>query len=85
MTDTLRTILSEPLKAKYRKVKTVPAQVKAAVYGGANPAHCPSITVQFQSDVNVYGLYEALLFVEGYEADGCFAKGTAVAAGKLLK
>jgi len=82
MTDTLRSLLPEPLKAKYRKVKTVPAAVKAAVYKGCLD---PAVTVQFQRDVLVYGLYEALLFVEGYEGDGAYVKGTAQAAGKLLK
>jgi hypothetical protein len=85
MTDTLRSILPETLKAKYRKVKTVPSAVKALVYGGANPAQCPNVTIQFNRDVMIFGLYEALLFVEDYESDGFYNKGTALAAAKLLK
>ncbi len=76
--------LPETIKAKYRKVKTVPGAVKAVVYGGAaDPAGC----IQFQRDVQTYNLYEALLYVENYEQDGYgyFAKGTAEAAAKLLK
>jgi hypothetical protein len=85
MSNNIKSFLSEPLKAKYRKVKALPGAVKAAIYAGASPAHSPAITVQFNRDVAVYGLYEALLFVEGYEADGFFAAGTALAAAKLLK
>lgn len=82
MTDSLRTSLSEPLKVKYRKVKTVPVAIKAAVYGGCRN---PDATIQFHRDVQVYGLYEALLYVESYEKDGYYHPGTALAAGKLLK
>ena len=40
--------------------------------------------VQFIQDVRIYGLYEALLFAEGYEDEGYFAKGTAAKAAGLL-
>ena len=81
-TSTVRSITPEDLKVKLRKTKTVPGKVKAVVY--KNCLQAPAGTMQFGSDVSVYGLYEALLFVENMEADGVFAPGTAVAAIKTL-
>lgn len=62
------------IKVKMRKMKTIPACIKAEVYKGAK---CMEATVQFNSDVSVYNLWEALLYVEGYEKSGHFAEGTA--------
>ena len=79
---TIAATIPEAIKAKYRKVKVAPGAIKAAVYNGCKAT---GAAVQFQSDVRVYNLWEALLFVEGYEADGYFSPGTAEAASKLLK
>ena len=78
----LRTDTPDALKIKLRKVKTVPAKVKAAVYAGCKD---PGAAVQFQQDVATYNLWEALLYVESYEADGFFAKGTAANAIATVK
>jgi hypothetical protein len=78
----IRETLSNDLKVKYRKVKTVPAAIKAAIYAGCTD---PGAAMQFQSDVTTYNLFEALLYVEGYEKDGFFAAGTAAKAAGLLK
>jgi hypothetical protein len=46
--------------------------------------------LQFAKDVRIYGLWEALLYAENYEAEGAYAPGTALkafqaAVKKLLK
>lgn len=61
-------------KAKLRKVKILSSKVKAVIYGGNTGG--PAMTVQFNSDLGVYGLWEALLYVEGYEGEG-YKPGTA--------
>jgi hypothetical protein len=78
----IRTTIPEAVKVKYRKVKIVPVKVKAAVYGGCKD---PGATIQFHQDVQTYGLYEALLYVENMEEQGLFAKGTAQQAALTLK
>lgn len=70
----ISTNINPDLKIKLRKLRTVPGKVKAAIYSGCSD---PGAAVQFNSDVTVYGMYEALLYVEGYEKDGFFAPGTA--------
>lgn len=62
-------------KRQLRKIKTVSSAVKAIVYGG-NKDGMP-MSVQFNRDVVLYGMYEALLYVEGYEAEGKYEAGTA--------
>jgi hypothetical protein len=59
--------LPDDTKNKFRKTKTLPVKVKAAVY-----AECtdPAASMQFNRDVTVYNLYEALLYVENYEQQG---------------
>jgi hypothetical protein len=78
----LRTDTPDATKIKLRKVKTVPAKVKAAVYAGCSD---PGAAVQFQQDVATYNLWEALLYVESYEKDGFFTTGTAAAAIATVK
>ena len=80
-TASVRSITPDEIKVKLRKMKTVPGKVKAAIYGGCKD---PGAAMQFNSDVTVYGMFEALLYVEGYEKDGMFAPGTAVAAIKTF-
>lgn len=66
-----------PLKGRkaLRKIKTVPIAVKAIIY--TNNQNGPKQVVQFHQDVTYYNLYEALLYVESYEARGYFLLGTA--------
>lgn len=79
----IATIATEAQKAKLRKVKTMPSLVKASLYNDAIKAHCPAITMQLGSDLQTYGLWEALLYVESYEADGYYHEGAAERALKL--
>jgi len=72
-------------KMKLRKVKTLPGKVKAVVYGGVLPAGGPAVAIQFSRDIAVYGLWEALLYVQNYERDGFYAPGTAQAAVDTYK
>lgn len=69
--------------AKLRKMKKLPLKVKAVVYGGNIGG--AGMTMQFNRDIQVYGLWEALLYVEGYEKDGMYRKGTAVKAWEAIK
>lgn len=64
--------------AELRRIKTLPLSVKAIVYGGNLGG--PDAAVQFNRDLRLYGLWEALLYVEGYEEDGVYTKGTAQSA-----
>jgi len=80
-TASVRSITPEEVKVKLRKMKTVPGKVKAAIYGGCKD---PGAAMQFNSDVQMYNLWEAILYCEGYEKDNMFAPGTAVAAIKTF-
>jgi hypothetical protein len=80
----LATFATTDEKAKFRKVKVMPSKVKASLYHDANAEHCPAITMQLGSDIATYGIYEALLYVENYEADGYYLEGAALRAFKLL-
>lgn len=51
---------------RIRKPQDLPDSVKAAVYGG-NLNGVPAAT-QFNKDLVLYGLWEALLYVQSYEA-----------------
>ena len=73
----IQTTTPNHVKVKMRKMKVVPACIKAEVYKGAK---CLEATVQFNSDVNVYNLYEAIIYVEDYEKSGHYAEGTAMRA-----
>ena len=63
-------------KRVLRKIRNVSSAVKAVVYGGCLAG--PMMASQFNNDVRVYGLYEALLYVERYEEEGKYEKGTAM-------
>jgi hypothetical protein len=78
----LRTDTPDAVKIKLRKLKAVPAKIKAAVYAGCKD---PGASMQFASDVATYNVWEALLYVESYEKDGFFATGTAAAAIATVK
>lgn len=68
-------VISQKQKQKLRKLKTVTSAVKAVVYGG-NLAG-PAMASQFNSDVRLYGMYEALLYVHNYEKENHYKPGTA--------
>jgi len=61
------------IKAKMRKVKTVPACIKAELLKGCIQQ---GAYIQFNQDVGLYGLWEALLYAEGYEDQGHYELGT---------
>ena len=69
----IRETTPDVIKAKMRTIKTLPAIVKQEVYGGCGD---PGATMQFNSDIQVYNLWEALLYVEGYEPQ-YYVPGTA--------
>ena len=73
----IQTTTPNHIKVKMRKMKTIPACMKAEVYKGAK---CLEATVQFNQDVATYGLYEAMLYVEDYEKSSHYAEGTAMKA-----
>ena len=73
----IQTTTPNHIKVKMRKMKTIPACMKAEVYKGAK---CLEATVQFNQDVATYGLYEAMLYVEDYEKSAHYAEGTAMKA-----
>lgn len=76
----LRTFATEPEKVKLRKMRTLPSAMKAVIYAGAQSSHSPAVTMQLGQDLQTYGLWEALLYVESYERDGMYKPGTAIAA-----
>jgi hypothetical protein len=57
--------------------KKLPDCIKAEVYKGCKD---PGASIQFNRDVSVYNVFEALLYVEGYESQGFYTVGTAKAA-----
>jgi hypothetical protein len=62
------------IKVKMRKVKTIPACIKAELLKGCINQ---GAYMQFHQDVRMYGLWEALLYAEGYECpNGDFKEGT---------
>jgi len=67
-------------KAQLKKVKTPHSKVKEAVYAGCQN---PGASMQFGEDLKLYGLYEAILYVEGYERDGYYTVGTAQKAMEI--
>ncbi len=73
----IRQTTPESIKNVLRKMKTVPIGIKAKIYGGCKD---PGATIQFNSDVAVYSIWEAILYVESYESQGFYAPGTAKAA-----
>lgn len=75
----LHTLVTKEQKKELRKIRTLPDRVKAICYGGNHGG--PAVTVQLNSDVRLYGLYEALLYVEGYEPE-YYKPGTAEKALK---
>ena len=64
--------------AHLRKLKQLPEQAKAIVY--ARNQGGPGLAMQLDTDVRLYGVWEALLYIEGYEAQGYYTPGTAIAA-----
>lgn len=68
-------IISTPnhVKAKMRKMKTIPACIKAGLLKGCINQ---GAYIQFNQDVGLYGLWEAMLYAEGYENQGDYELGT---------
>lgn len=60
----IRAIVTNHQKQALRKIKTLPDRVKVAIYQGCLS---PIAANQFHYDLRVYGLYEALLYVENGE------------------
>jgi hypothetical protein len=72
----LRKLATPEQKAKLRKTRKLPGKVKEVVYKGNKGGTGP--VTQFNQDIALYGLWEALLYVEGYEQEeGYYVPGTA--------
>lgn len=67
--------LDREQKLKLRKLKDVSEEVKAIIYSGNKGG--VEMATQFFKDVSLYGMYEALLYVKGYESQGLYEPGTA--------
>lgn len=74
----IKEIVSEEQRKLLRKIKTPPMDTKNLVYAGCLAG--PMMASQFNEDCRIYGLWEALLYVEGYEANGYYKEGTAKGA-----
>lgn len=71
--------LSQEHKKQLRKVKSGPLYDTARnlLNTGIVPGSGLSgAYIQFDKDVKLYGLYEALLYAEGYETQGHFVEST---------
>lgn len=66
--------LADETKKKLRKIKELPLSIKAIAYGGNKGG--PAMAVQFNRDIKVYNLYEALLYLEQYEESQDYVEGT---------
>lgn len=71
----IKEIVTDEQRKQLRKIKTPPSDTKNLVYVGCLAG--PMMASQFNEDCRVYGLWEALLYVEGYEAQGQYKAGTA--------
>ena len=69
---------TEEVKKRYRKIHTCPDSCKAVLYSGSLQGI--GVIQQFYRDLKTYGLWEALLYAEGYEDEAYYKKGTAQAA-----
>lgn len=78
---TIRDLLTHEQRRTLRKMKTVDILTKQILYAGLEGVvGANEFVYQFRTDLNLYGMYEALLYVEGYETDGVksgYKQGTA--------
>lgn len=78
-TPNIKTLVNNDEKRTLRRIRRCPEKVKTAIYDGClNPLYAN----QFHTDLGNYGLWEALLYVQGYEDETPpkFKQGTAIAA-----
>lgn len=72
--------LSNDIKNKLRKISKsgdTYDTVRNMLNAGITPSNGLSgAYIQFDKDVQIYGLYEALLYAEGYEKQGHYVEGT---------
>jgi hypothetical protein len=57
-----------------RKIRTLPRAIKAVLYPGNKAG--PAMSSQLNTDIQLYGLWEALLYVASYEERGQYVAGT---------
>jgi hypothetical protein len=76
MSESIRNTTSEEDKKRLRKIKILPDRVKVVLTQGAIKSPVGVLT-QFHRDLFLYGMWEALLYVEGYEREFYYAEGTA--------
>lgn len=73
----IRVSTPKHIQDKMRKIKKIPACIKDEMLKGCKNQ---GAYMQFHQDVTVYGLWEALLYAEGYEGKGDYTSGTVHAA-----
>lgn len=89
--ETLRSIATEEERTYLRGKRPLPSIMKSTIYSRVMAGHAPLITMQLGQDVYVYGVWEALLYVESYERTApenggpAYLPGTAVAALKAWR
>ncbi len=71
----IRTTTDDATKAKLRTLRAMPSKAKASLYSD-NRGGC-EVAMQLAIDCQLYGVWEALLYVESYEASGHYATGAA--------
>ena len=71
----LREQVSQEERKRLRKIRVPSPEVKAHIYTGNQGG--TRMAVQFNEDCRLYGLWEALLYVEQYESQHQYAIGTA--------
>ena len=70
--------LTPEQKSSLRRIKKGPIYdlARNMMCGGITSTGISEVYIQFDRDVRIYGLYEALLFAEQYEHQGEYAPGT---------
>lgn len=67
-----------------RRVNTITPKMHTVLKRGTIGMHAVGVIDQFIRDLRLYNVYEALLYVEGYEEQGFYKRGTAVEVFKLV-
>jgi len=66
----------QSIRTKLRNVRMVLHKVSHIVAEGCIKDK-QALAIQFSKDCHIYGIWEALLYVEGYEGQGFYKYGTA--------
>lgn len=80
----LASLLPKERLNEIRKVNTITEKMRTIIKRGASSPDNIVLIDQFIRDLRLYNVYEALLYVEGYEEQGLYTRGTAVEVFKLV-